>query len=197
MRGQSMLYVLAAGLILATLNACVPVPLGDPEKSTIDSRLVGAWTWKEGERTNFAVFRAYDSRTYVVDIMGIEGTLEQPVPKYRGVYKAWIASVKNQPFINLQPIETLSAIPGEDKRPRQFLIARIALDGNKLAASGLDPNNKALQAACGTSSELEKFVSDNLETPGLLLPALNLERIVEGRMPLMDKLLKLYESGGR
>jgi poly-gamma-glutamate capsule biosynthesis protein CapA/YwtB (metallophosphatase superfamily) len=48
------------------LLACMPVPIGDPERSRIDEDLNGVWlaVSSEGEAALY-VFQAYDKRTWL------------------------------------------------------------------------------------------------------------------------------------
>lgn len=48
--------------LLAGLLACLPVPIGDPERSRIDADLNGIWLWGEG----VAMFEPYDKRTWLL-----------------------------------------------------------------------------------------------------------------------------------
>ena len=54
--------------IFAGLLACMPVPIGDPERSRIDPDLNGAWAM-EGE---LHLFQPYDKRTWLVIVAQIE-----------------------------------------------------------------------------------------------------------------------------
>src|SRR4051794_17165564 len=93
--------VLAA---LLGLSACLPVPLGDPEKAKIDPRLVGVWQWRDDDATvHLAVFRPFDDRTYAVDTMtgtmAADGVMK---PASRNVFKGWLTTVKGETFLTLQ-----------------------------------------------------------------------------------------------
>jgi hypothetical protein len=81
-----------AMLVVLGLAACLPAPVGDPEKSTIDPYISGVWYF-EGEDTFYA-FEPYDKRTWlltaieVVDDpdfcdqdMGGSGTGERAAPR--------------------------------------------------------------------------------------------------------------------
>ena len=54
------------------LTACLPtfqVPIGDPEKSTIDPYISGIWLADEEEA--FYVFEPYDKRTWLLTAFGL------------------------------------------------------------------------------------------------------------------------------
>jgi len=56
--------------VLAGLLACLPVPIGDPEQSRIDSRLNGIWLDEDLEAV--WVFQPYDKRTWLITRFVIE-----------------------------------------------------------------------------------------------------------------------------
>lgn len=64
---SGMVLMLAIIPIFAGLLACMPVPIGDPEKSRIDPDLNGVWAI-EGESESGAIyfFRPYDKRTWLL-----------------------------------------------------------------------------------------------------------------------------------
>ncbi|MEJ2255485.1 MAG: hypothetical protein P8X98_00515 [Woeseiaceae bacterium] len=53
--------------IFAGLLACIPVPIGDPERSSIDPDINGVWTASlDGEGAALYLFRPYDERTWLL-----------------------------------------------------------------------------------------------------------------------------------
>ena len=52
--------------IFVGLLACMPVPIGDPERSRIDPGLSGPWVMDDGSDSNLYLFQPYDKRTWLV-----------------------------------------------------------------------------------------------------------------------------------
>ena len=52
--------------IFVGLLACMPVPIGDPERSRIDPSLSGPWVMDDGSDSNLYLFQPYDKRTWLV-----------------------------------------------------------------------------------------------------------------------------------
>ena len=46
--------------------ACMPVPIGDPERSRIDPEISGVWVWLDSENATFYAFEPYDKRTWLL-----------------------------------------------------------------------------------------------------------------------------------
>ena len=81
--------------IFAGLLACMPVPVGDPERSRIDPGLSGVWAMTEdGAEGGSYLFRPYDKRTWLV--VGVEAS----GPGTAQVYKAWVTKLGGEQFLN-------------------------------------------------------------------------------------------------
>ena len=111
--------------VLAGLLACLPVPIGDPERSRLDPALNGLWLWAEG----LAVFEPYDKRTwlvvlYEIDISGCptareaeaeEDVYASAIARFRAagsdclrgeldeIYKAWLTDIGRGEFMTWEP----------------------------------------------------------------------------------------------
>lgn len=82
--------------IIAGLLACMPVPIGDPERSRIDPELSGVWAMtEEGKDSGLYMFRPYDKRTWLV--IGVEESGEAFEPA--AVYKAWLTKLGGEKFM--------------------------------------------------------------------------------------------------
>jgi hypothetical protein len=67
--GLLMLMIVPA---IVGLLACMPVPIGDPERSRIDSEITGVWVWLGGDEQAFYAFEPYDKRTWLLTGVPIE-----------------------------------------------------------------------------------------------------------------------------
>ena len=147
------------------LVACLPVPLGDPAKSTADSRFCGVWEWRDA-RVNRAVIRQWDQRTFVVDVLTGDFLEDGNIrPRERNVYKGWLTELKGQTFLTMQPIESTGMLNG-DTRQAYYIVARVKLQGTTLTAMALDPEFKKLKEARDREA-LEKIVTENIDDPKL------------------------------
>ena len=83
--------------IIVGLLACMPVPVGDPERSRIDPELSGIWALIDGDDVDgYYLFRPWDKRTWLVLGVEAEGDNLKPV----AVYKAWLAKLGGETFIS-------------------------------------------------------------------------------------------------
>ena len=119
--------------IFAGLLACMPVPIGDPERSKIDPELTGVWAALSTDdvisEVGFYLFEPYDKRTWLVTGAGlVEGDNpdlpELDMSTYNGwvelaaadpvvegyvsienigVYKAWLKKLGGEVFMTWEP----------------------------------------------------------------------------------------------
>jgi hypothetical protein len=173
------------------LASCLPVPLGDPGKARVESSYVGAWEWQDGAQTNVVTIRPYDEHTYFVDAMTIAGSIEDPAPKSRSLYKAWLTKVKGETFITMQPVETLATLPTERPQPKYFIVAKLRLEEGKLKAWGVDGNFKAVKEA-GTATALEQAIGENIGDGRMWTSPVAASPVRADRMEALAKLLKMF-----
>ena len=124
------LMMLAILPILAGLLACMPVPIGDPERSRIDPDISGVWLIEEDGDFAMYAFQPFDKRTWLVTGAEIEAgphfdgelpdaeTAEdylQMLDTYStgdsGItspttvaYKAWLAKIGGVRFMTWEPV---------------------------------------------------------------------------------------------
>jgi hypothetical protein len=121
------LLMLAIIPVLLGLLACMPVPIGDPEKSRVDPDLTGVWFVSvEETETGVLILDAYDKRTWL-GVYGepeaIEGIDKPDITSYDGlvaamgadgapwqveltevmIVKAWLTELGGETFMVWQP----------------------------------------------------------------------------------------------
>lgn len=80
-RNRSVLGALIALLLVPVIMgilACLPVPIGDPERSRIEPYFSGLWIVSFSGDLQVANFEPYDARTWLLATVGIERTDECP-----------------------------------------------------------------------------------------------------------------------
>jgi hypothetical protein len=68
--------------VIVGLLACMPVPIGDPERSRIDSEVTGVWVWLSNDEQAFYAFEPYDKRTWLLTGVPIEEGDEADLGNY-------------------------------------------------------------------------------------------------------------------
>lgn len=135
--------------VIVGLLACMPVPIGDPERSRIDPNITGIWAVIDGDDDAFFVFEPYDKRTWLATFVPIEEGNEadlddleleshsdpaelidkEPVVGSNGVtagkisnFKAWRTKLGGEWFMTLEP---KMVIDNEDFAPEVWWVFRI------------------------------------------------------------------------
>jgi len=119
----------------AGLLACMPVPIGDPERSRIDPSLSGPWVMDDGSDSNLYLFQPYDKRTWLVVGAQIEEGSEAEIDdldiKTAGdvfaalrtysigddgitsattiAFKAWLTKLGGEQFMTWEPVGGMNA----------------------------------------------------------------------------------------
>lgn len=94
--------------IFAGLLACMPVPIGNPERSRIDPELSGLWVMRDPDEAPVVLMlEPYDKRTWL-GIMVQPDTAEPATPgEYEAdelmLFKVWLTKLGGQKFMVWEP----------------------------------------------------------------------------------------------
>ena len=66
------LLMLIISPVIIGLLACMPVPIGDPERSRIDPEITGVWFFHGDGDPGFYAFEPYDKRTWLLSGVALE-----------------------------------------------------------------------------------------------------------------------------
>ncbi len=149
--GAALMLVLIP--IFAGLLACMPVPIGNPERSRIDPEMTGIWVLLSPEEAEldggFYLFEPYDKRTWLITGIEIRGGDSVDLHKYdlssyEGyeklasnekvyvehvyaddvvLYKTWLTKLAGEPFLTWER-KGLADSLGED--PEYWIVYHIA-----------------------------------------------------------------------
>jgi len=78
---------------------CYKWGIGDPDKSLIDEKLAGVWVIGKNSNTTGFHFRPFGRRTYVLDDLVLNGTLEQAQISSRVLVTGWHVQADNVLFL--------------------------------------------------------------------------------------------------
>jgi len=117
--------MLAIVPIIVGLLACLPVPVGDPERSRIDPDLNGIWALtKGGEIDGYYLFRPWDKRTWLV--VGVEDDGDEFKPA--SVYKAWLKKLGGETFMTWEMVGGMQ--DDGSFLPEYWLVFRVEKDAD-------------------------------------------------------------------
>jgi hypothetical protein len=186
------------GLLLAAVG-CIAIPLGDPEKSKVDDKLVGIWMNKpqdDGTQTMYTV-TAYDSRTYFVSYFTFTKDKDAVTAKDRMDWKMWLTDVGGQRFATLQMItpQLLLGDPDSKDNDEKYAIVKLTLDGDKLTVQAI--NDDFIKSSnIQNSKELEDFIAKNLDNSKLFNSDSEVEtRVKDDQNDAASAVLKAFGQG--
>lgn len=145
--GGAVLMLVMVPAIVGLL-ACLPVPIGDPERSRIDPAISGVWLQLSDNESAFFAFEPYDKRTWLLTVVPIERGAEADPDGYAlsdyaaldrlikkesvgddGVtatsvtlFKVWRTKLGGEWFMTLEP---KAAFESEDISPEAWFVFRI------------------------------------------------------------------------
>lgn len=183
--------------IFAGLLACMPVPIGDPERSRIDLDLTGIWVILAGELNQgdvgFYVFEPYDKRTWLVMGIAIESDddadldgydfstyagyeklvvdhREAPKNYYSDdviLYKAWLTTLRGVEFWTWEPKGMVGALT-ED--PEAWFVHQVRKEGeNELELNLVDGESDLFDDVKKTRRAYERVLKKHVNDPEIYL----------------------------
>jgi hypothetical protein len=190
--------VLAVAFVpfLLALLACLPVPIGNPEKGRIDAELTGAWLAPaEGDdKGGVFLLEPYDTRTWLVSTVGARTdrtsaqTATPATPPADGlaglerdglefelaVYKGWLTRIQGVRFLVLEPKLSVTDTGMTPTLWFAYRIARPAPDTLELRALKSD---RGEFTHVTTTAEAEAVIGTHLDDPEFYDAAFSLSRV--------------------
>jgi hypothetical protein len=163
--------------IFAGLLACMPVPIGDPERSRIDPDLTGVWaviaSGESFDESGFYVFEPYDKRT-------------------------WLKKLGGELFMTWEPKVMLDDGVAE---PEVWFTYRIIKNGrDQLEMQSVNSESDLFDDVKETRRAYEKVISRNADNPELYVestvedPIATLVRVQESELEFFENLLQTIVS---
>ena len=163
----SLLFFVPLAVILLTTIACLPAPIGDPEKAVIDKDLIGVWESVPPADTKNAdqiivVVRLLDAHTYYVQYLlgkkDDDGTVKEA---HLLNYRAWTAPLGDEHFFCMESLDNLDYLDKQNDAKLFYSIINYKKDKNQLAIRQVKDDIDAVQNAT-TREQMEAAIKQNL-----------------------------------
>lgn len=178
--------------IFAGLLACMPVPIGDPERSKIDPDLTGIWVMlgdDDDVDAGFYVFEPYDKRTWLLAAIGIEAGENVDLDKYDfstyqgyeslamnekvsfddiyadgiGLQKAWLTKLGGEQFFTWEPMGKVDALADV---PEYWMVFHLAKENeNTLVLRMVDSASDPFEDIKETRRAYERVLKKHARNP--------------------------------
>lgn len=189
--GAMLMLVITPAII--GLLACMPVPIGDPERSRIDPDISGAWVLMEGDSdASFYAFEPYDKRTWLLTSVPIEQGVAADLSGYEldsyadlaglienesvgkdgvtaskiGMYKAWRTKLGGEWFMTWEP----KGLIGEDSfEPEIWFVFRMEkVDENTINLYLVNGEDEVFKEVEKTRRAYERVLKNNLNNEDVI-----------------------------
>lgn len=168
------------------LLACMPVPIGDPERSRVDPALNGVWYWADASDPGFYAFEPYDKRTWLLTGVPLEEGPDADFSDYDlathagfaalaksesvgdsgamatevVMYKAWRKKLAGSWFMTWEP---KAQFENEDFAPDMWLVFRIERpDADTLHLYMVNGEDEVFRKADKTRRAYERVLKKNV-----------------------------------
>ncbi len=181
-------------LVLMGFIGCISIPLGDPEKSKVDDKLLGAWISKpadDGKQTLFTVVQ-YDSHTCAVSEFEFGKDGDTIKPSGRFDWKMWMVDIKGTQFASMEMKNPQLAL---EPQSDVYASAKIKRDGDSITISPVK-DELVKNANITTSQQLEDLIAANLNSPDLFGDPLTLTKVEDDQKDMIGKVLDAFNGGG-
>lgn len=162
----SLLTTVPLIVVIFGLTGCVKHPVGDPEKSKVDPRFVGAWSATDQSAGMLMIMRPYDSRTYLVNLFEFQKSTKRIEPKGRADYKAWLTPIGGETFITMKPLRFAQFTGDEDET--WYIVAKLSVVGDSIHLRIVNADAGTVKNA-RNRRELEAVVTKHSESDSLYL----------------------------
>jgi len=162
-RSRYSFLLLACAIVLA---GCLSVPLGDPEKATIDNKLLGWWESRPADASadrELILMQAYDQRTYLVWYYSYSGDAAGITPKGSLQFKGWLTQIGDARFLTLKTMTPTVELQSDPEKDRYTLV-RLDPAGDGFTLRNVSED---FVKDCTTPDALLKRVTENADNDAL------------------------------
>jgi len=160
------LFVPLAVLLLATF-ACLPAPVGDPEKSQVDAALAGIYkaqpTDPADKSTALAILKPWDAKTYLLEYLMVETKDNKETHEIQH-FKAWLTTIAGKTFLTAQPTDDFANLVGDTPDKLFWIVLRLDKVPTGLELRMVNPDSdfmKNLTKQDEIEAAIKAHVSDN------------------------------------
>jgi len=147
--------------LLMSLASCLPVPLGDPEKSQVDPKLTGVWHFKQDDGGTLIAIAPADSHTYVIQMLDYKKAADGPTAGKSTVLRGWLTEIKGERFITG---EMMAQMVDPTTTRKDYAIFRLRMKPEGAEITGLAEKYDGFKDV-NDAAALAKVIEANLNDP--------------------------------
>jgi hypothetical protein len=162
-RPRTWFLLLACAILLA---GCLSIPLGDPDKSAIDNKLLGWWESKPADASadhELILMQAYDQHTYLVWYYSYSGQAGDIRTKGAMTFKGWLTQIGDARFLTLKEMTPTIELQSDPEKDR-YTVLRMDQTGEGFTLRVVSDD---FVKDCTTPDALLKKVTENVSNDAL------------------------------
>jgi hypothetical protein len=151
--------------LMIVMMGCLPVPVGDPDNSTPDEALNGAWIQREDDKETLYMVQSYDKHTHLVRYYNFKRNGDAIEAGDHGAYRGWITQIAGVAFLTLEPKPLPEAWGEKDSNPK-WIVGKYRIDGPSVIYNMVKADAEQIKNAANRS-EAEAVLAANANNAAL------------------------------
>jgi hypothetical protein len=185
---RMMVTFAAMALTLGILFGCLPAPVGDPEKSKVDDKMVGAWRYTDAATgdTTIALLRAWDARTYHLTTINQKAADKTTEKRH---YKGWLTKIGEATFFTMESLDNANFAFPDPQKKSFWIVGRVTLKDDVITFRPVAEDSWILKDLA-TREKLEAAITAQLDNNGLYKREQDFKRIKKEEAAAVEEALK-------
>ena len=189
------LFIPLAAALLATF-ACLPAPVGEPGKSSIDPGLTGIYrvvpTDPADKTVGMAFLRPWDDHAYLLEYANA-GPKDGKESRQMQHFKAWLTTIADKTFLTAEPLDDLRYALGDDGSKPFWIVLRLDKVANGLEVRMITPDSEFIKGLT-KREELEAAIKAHVSDQALYGDTLNFKKLGKADQGQIDELLSKFDT---
>ncbi len=177
-------------IFLLSTFACLPTPVGDPERSKVDAALTGAYRAADAVETHLALLQPWDDKTYLLQYMFMKkGDAQEEIEIQH--FKGWLTSIAGKTFITLQPMDDLTYAVGDTGEKPFWVVFRLDKTSAGLQVRMVSEDSRFMKNLT-TRKEIEDSIKTHVADDALYGDTIEFKRLGKGDQPFIEDVLSKF-----
>ncbi|HEY4330240.1 MAG TPA: hypothetical protein VGN88_10935 [Phycisphaerae bacterium] len=184
-----------AALLLVTF-ACLPVPIGDPEKSKVDPALAGIYKAipkdTADKSSTLALLQAWDDKTYLLTYMSVQKGDKQDDLAINH-FKGWLTTIEGKTFITLKPMDDPAPVIGDAPDKPFWVVLRLDKTATGMQAFMVNPDAEIFKGLT-KQEEFEAAIKAHVSDKATYSDPLEFKKLGKDDKAMIDDVMSKFNT---
>lgn len=190
------LFVPLAAVLLA-IFACLPAPVGDPEKSQVDPSLSGIYKLTppdpNDKSAELVILKPWDAKTYLLQYMTVDSKDNKETHQIQH-FKAWLTTLNEKTFLTAQPLDDTASLIGADTSDKPFwVVLRLDKVPSGLEIRMVSPDSEFMKNLT-KQDEIEAAIKAHVSDNALYGDTATFKKLGKDDQPQIDEILSKFNT---